>query len=703
MKRIINGIVFSFIILSSAYPQGKDQPDTLIRLNGVEIKDFLRKDKPYHMDCLDQREIELSAARDIGDVLRKVPNVSGIRKGGTCLDPVVRGFKFNQLNVRINDGMKIEGGCPNRMDPTVSHIDVDDINKIEVIKGPFALRYGPNLGGIINIKTIQPLPQDSFKIHLKAMQGYESNWNGNKEHLAIYGGNKRIYFLLSGNHKKYNDYKDGNGEVVSSAFTKYNYNAQLGASPFNGHHVILFYDESHGRNVMYPALPMDERIDDTRLMSLDYKISKISDVINDFHFKIYQSNVLHEMDNKERPFSDTVVAVSRINAINFGYRIETHLKFGKNSIWIGTDHESISKDGDRTKTRILEPTMPVMKEKLWNNAKITNYGIFSEFSRSFNKLNLITAVRLDINSATSGDLLLKKKENIIYSNDSVDSDHVNFSFSIGGIYSINKKLSLSLALGRGARSPDMVERFIILLPIGYDNYDYLGNPQLDPEINYEADLSAEYVSHSAGVFDAGIFYSYVLNYITGRHVPSSEVKPQSKDVVGVKQFYNEDYVHLMGFEFLYRSPASYRWGVHATASYTAGVNPSTTKYIIENKQVVDEEEVKNDPLSEIPPLEGNISFLYKFFENRLVPGFSVRLVAPQNKISEAYDESQTSGFVTAGFFISYKFHKYVNINGGVNNIFDKAYYEHLSRRIIGSRKNMYEPGRVFYINLIFKI
>jgi iron complex outermembrane receptor protein len=195
----------------------------------------------------------------------------------------------------------------------------------------------------------------------------------------------------------------------------------------------------------------------------------------------------------------------------------------------------------------------------------------------------------------------------------------------------------------------------------------------------------------------------VLNYITGRHVPSSEVKPQSKDVAGVKQFYNEDYVHLMGFEFIYRSPASYRWGVHATASYTAGVNPSTTKYIIENKQVVDEEEVKNDPLSEIPPLEGNISFLYKFFENRLVPGFSVRLVAPQNKISEAYDESQTSGFVTAGFFISYKFHKYVNINGGVNNIFDKAYYEHLSRRIIGSRKNMYEPGRVFYINLIFKI
>ena len=31
-------------------------------------------------------------------------------------------------------------------------------------------------------------------------------------------------------------------------------------------------------------------------------------------------------------------------------------------------------------------------------------------------------------------------------------------------------------LGRGVRSPNMVERYITLLPVGFDRYDYLGYP-----------------------------------------------------------------------------------------------------------------------------------------------------------------------------------------------------------------------------------
>jgi iron complex outermembrane receptor protein len=262
---------------------------------------------------------------------------------------------------------------------------------------------------------------------------------------------------------------------------------------------------------------------------------------------------------------------------------------------------------------------------------------------------------------------------------------------------------MGLILGRGVRSPDMSERYIILLPVGYDPYDYLGNPQLKPEANNEADLKVEYKNGSIGHFNFVTFFSYVQDYILGRYVPPSEVKPQTPGVLGVKEFYNEDYVFLYGFEFAYMSPDRFDWSLNGNIAYTAGINPGATALVVEDGQVVGEEIISNDPLPEIPPLEGNVSLGYRFFDNKLIPELRARFVASQNKISSSYDEKSTPGFITAGFKLSYHFNEYLDVHGGVNNIFNKAYYEHLNRRIIGTKQNLYEPGRVFYINLVFNI
>jgi len=681
-----------------------EESDTLISLEGVEIRDSGIEKQPYQVEIIKQNNISAAPSKDVGNLLRTVPNVSGIRKGGIGIDPVVRGFKYSQINTQINNGMKIEGGCPNRMDPAVAHIDVDDIKKLEVVKGPFALRYGPVLGSVVNIQTLQPQFNDKFKVNVKGLFGYESNWNGMKQHLAVSGGNKVVYFALSGNYKKYGNYTAGNDMLVKSSFTRYNWTANLGIAPAKGHQILLVFDDSHARDVLFPSLPMDERRDDTRLMSVDYKIKKLSNTFRNFSAKIYYSDVDHEMDNKNRPFSDTVVAVSQIHAVNTGYRIETMMNFGQNNFWIGSDFEDISKDGTRVKTKILESTMPVMGEKLWNDAKINNLGFFTQYDRKFGKIDFVTVARIDLNKGTSGDLLLKRKENILYSNTDVESSHTNFSISASGLFHFNEKWSMALTLGRGVRSPDMIERYIILLPIGYDPYDYLGNPRLDPEANNEIDLKATYENREIGVFDAVAFFSFVQDYILGKYVPPSEVKPQTKGVMGVKQFYNEDYVFLTGFEFAYRSPPQLKWGLRASIAYTAGVNPDAEGLVYENGDVVAKEKLRYDPLPEIPPLAGNIAFKYKFFKNKFIPEIDLRMVAPQNRVSQAYDEEKTPGFTTMDIKIAYHFNKNLDIFGGVTNLFNNSYYEHLNRRIIGgANQNLYEPGRVVYINLIFSI
>ncbi len=673
-------------------------------LHEVIIKEKKQEQLSYNIDQINRMEIRQSNARDVGGFLRNVPNLSGIRKGSAGIDPVVRGFKFNQVNVIINGGIKIEGGCPNRMDPAVSHIDINDIDNMKVIKGPYALRYGPNFGGVINIKTIYPLPYKEFKVHVNAINSFESNWKGNKEHLSVMGGNRTIQFSISGNHEKYGDYKAGNGKLVNANFERYNYTTQLGFSPSDNHYLHMSFDRSYGRNVMFPALPMDERSDDTKIYSLEYSVQKISKLISAMSLKLYRSEVHHIMDNKERPFSDTVVAVSDIRAYNQGGRLEAHLKPGKNEFIIGADYENISKDGERTKHFILQPNLPVKMEDLWKNAKIANTGIFLIWNRKINNFSYNASARLDLNEAVSDTLQLKNMSGEqIYSNDDVDSKFVNFSISAGALYDINRNISTGISLGRGVRSPDMVERFIVLLPVGYDNYDYLGNPDLEPEVNNEIDLKFNITSENLGNIKTNGFFSYVTNYITGKEVPPSQVKPQTKDVVGVKKFYNADYVYLYGFEFLYSSPYYGNFGFSATVAATYGINPSAIKYVVEEGQVVGEEEVKNDPLPEIPPLESNLNFRYKFFNNKLTPSLSIRLVAPQNRTSEVFYEKSTAGFVITDFKVEYKYNHNLSVNAGINNIFDIAYYEHLNRRIIGSNNPLYEPGRIFFVNLIFNI
>jgi iron complex outermembrane recepter protein len=676
-------------------------------IEGSQSKNLILSKLPYVETILVKEQIDATATRDVGDFLRSANNVGGIRKGGTGIDPVVRGFKYSQLNVQLNNGLKVEGGCPNRMDPATAHVEIDDIETIEVIKGPYALKYGPSFGGTINLITKMPQKCDSSILQINASKGYESNWDGNKEHIGIQGAHKFLFFNLSGGRKDYGNYEDGNGNQVNSDFNKYNYRGQAGFMPVKNHSVLFNYEESHGRDISFPSLPMDERSDDTRLISADYKgeFSSVKPAL--LKIKIYDSDVHHEMDNKDRPFSDTVVSISKIHAQNFGGRADLQLAVGKGKMIVGGDMEEIRKDGERTKNMIQQPGIPVKKEDLWNNAKMNNYGLFAEYTKKFKSLEGTASARLDFNSANSDSIsIIHPMQGEIYSygTDSIKTNYTNFSFSLGLTKFLNKNFSVSLSLGRGTRSPDMTERFIILLPVGYDNYDYLGNPKLKPETNNQVDLTFKYDSKKIGLVQVNGFYSIVNNYITGKLLPPSEQKPLTVGVEGVKHFSNSGNGQLRGFELAYSLPLDMKYGLNVFASYTYGTLNETTKFIRSSSgEITGEEEIQNDPIAEIPPFEASMILSYRFFKNKLVPKFTLRWVADKTKVSEAQFENGSPGFIVTDFSLYYSFNRYFRVSCGINNLLDTVYYEHLNRNIVGTNMNLYEPGRVFYFNLMFQI
>jgi len=690
-------------IASSAFTQ---QINDTIKLSVIEVKDNLIKKTPYVSCDVGKLQIQSTDTRDIGDLLRSIPNVSGIRKGGVAIDPVIRGFKFSQLSVILDNGINIEGGCPNRMDPVTAHVEAEDIEKIEVIKGPFVLGYSPVFGGIINLVTSKPHPYEKFELHASALYGFETNWNGQEEHISIYGGNKKVFFNLSGGYRNYGNYESGNLEghdtTFNSSFKKYNYTAELGFIPKKNHTIFISYNEIHGFDVMYPCLGMDEKSDDSRIISLDYNIKNISNTIKTLDVKIYRSDGNHVMDNSKRPGYSTKQMISDVDAVTTGFMSKLVMQFKKHKLIAGADYVNIYKDGTRTMTMQMMGTTSVKNTNLWYDGLVQNAGIFAEYSTILSSYEINASVRGDLNKATSGDTLKIIKNGIDYFND-VNSQYMNFSASLGVTKKINEWFDVSLAVGRGTRSPNMTERYIKLLTVGYDNYDYLGNPQLKPETNNEIDLTFKFAKDNIGGIYLNGFYSHVQDYITANKLPLSIITPQTQGVLGVKQFVNTKYVTFMGCEFGYTSPNKYKFGGSVVAAYTYAFISAVTKYIVTGTQVTDNTIIKNDALPEIPPLEGTINVYYKFLKGNLIPKITFRAVADQRHVSDAFYEPYTPGFGLLNFSVKYKLNKYANITAGINNIFDRAYYEHLNRKIIGTTGKLYEPGRIFFVNLYVDI
>jgi len=656
---------------------------------------------PYVSNITLSSELESMAISDVGEYLRSLPNVGGIRRGGANIDPVIRGFKFSQLNILINGAQGVEGGCPNRMDPATSRVEAEDLESLEVFKGPYALRYGAALGGTINLITKRPDVSETPEINVRAVRGYESNWNGHKEHISVQGANEHAFFLVSGSRWNYGNYKDGNGQFYKSAMNKHNYGALIGGSYMQ--HSFMFSARQSSHKVLFPALPMDETDDNSLLLFTEYSYMPEGDIFKSLSLKGYQANIHHIMDNKYRPFSDTVATVSDVIALTSGAKAEGVFSLFNGQLISGLEYQNRQKSGQRTKNMIMQPMLPVKVEDLWKDAVINNYGAYLEYTKAVKNFDFILAARYDYNTAYSDTIMLKNNMgNTILNIENTESQHHNISFSGGMTYHFNSKNALSLSLGRVSRSPDMLERFIILLPVGFDPYDYLGNPNLEPEVNNQLDLTFRNNNRWGGI-ELNAFYAIVENFIYGRLLPETVQKPFTIGVLGVKQFYNADDVHIKGFEAAYKTPEEHKLHFQFSAAYAHAHITTVTKYIRANNQIVDEEVLTNDPLNEIPPFEGNLRISYDFFSKRLTPFAGLRLVAAQNNVSEAMYESKTPAFslINAGF--AYKHHKYLNLYAGVNNILNKAYYEHLNRRIVGSTTNIFEPGRVFYVNLIFNL
>lgn len=617
-------------------------------------------------------------SHDAGEFLSQSGLIGGIRKSGSYgFDPVMRGFKYDQLNIVMDNGMNATAACPNRMDPPISQIPLNMVDRVEIMKGPHSLRYGNSFGGSIHFKSSTNGFADKTRTFGRATGSYESNGEIFRTE-ALAGAKGKFYnFGIFGAYSEGSDYEDGNGDKVASGFNRRNIGLAANFKLSNSQNIQVSANSNYAEDVDFPALNMDLREDDTKMISLGHKITFKNSALASISTSANASFVDHEMDNLTKNLNPRKVnAITEAETKNYAFRSEAAFQFKESSLFAGIDYKKEEADGTRSREMLMGPMAgKTVYDNIWQDSKIEKIGIFGEYHFAVNETYFIASTRLENNLAESKD----KAENFSSINPNDPSDEFDFSFSIGASKDLSENLRMGIWFGRAERSGSLTERFINHIPVDVDPYERVGNPDLAPEINCQIDYNINWNTKFFSL-NINLFNSWLRDYI------SSEIRPDLTPLMatapGVKQFVNINKAVMRGFEIGFNQSITNHLYHRLNLAYTYG----------KNKMI-------NQPLPEIPPLDIRYSLGAHFCKQKFTPELMVRYAAKQDRISENYGETKTPDFTVLDFKASYLFSDNIQIIGGIRNLFDEAYYEHLNRSVKGSNQAIYAPGRSFYLTL----
>ncbi len=638
-----------------------------------------------HQSNGDSLSIQITSQKrlwhDASAVLTSLPEIALIRKSGNYgFDPVLRGFKYEQLNIVLDGAQSANAACPNRMDPPSSQMPVNMLSKISVLKGPYSLRYGNAFGGTINFQTTDPNYTANRTIDGRLSGSYESNGAIYRSEAMVGLSGKSTDIKLYGSISTGDNYEDGDGNEVPSSFYRHNLGSSLGFKLNDRQELEVKVAHNYAKDVDFPALPMDLRSDDTWLGSVHHTI-KFNSKLNEWNTSIYGTYVDHLMDNADKLLSPrTVDAVTAAQTYNYGVRSEGFWLFNNSHLYAGVDYRFDKAEGERSRSFLMgSNAAKTVYDNVWQDAYIHKVGSFAEFQHSAKQWIFVYSARLEYNKADADkpDTYFSS----LYSN--LNSNTLNTAFSIGINRQLSSRIRAELWLGHAERSGSLTERYINFLQVGLDPYEMLGNPELSSEKNNQADLSFIYKNQSSEIQVSG-FIAFLNDYISSEI--RDDISPRMPSSPGVRQFINIDQAQLKGFEANWLQRLPFNLQHRLSVAYTYGENKDT-----------------NEALPEIPPLDIRYQLAGHYLNGKLSPSLSYRHVLKQDRIAESYGETVTPTFSLVDVSVNYRFNKHLELNITANNLLDETYYEHLSRSVKGSAKAINAPGRNLMFTLVTKL
>ncbi len=648
IKKIISlSLVTTSVILSANETTNLESISVVENANSKIVKDVSNE--------------EIKSA-DLAEALMKnIPSISIVRRSGIANDIILRGQKKDNINILLDDA-KIYGACPNRMDPTTSHVLTNNIKSVKVIEGPYDVENFGTLSGLVKVETKEPTKDVHGEINLNAGSfGYK------KASATISGGTDRFKLLVSASTEESDQYEDGNGNdfleqqkeknvPLSNQYSKndldaYKKKTLLTKGQFNitdDQEIKLSYTANKSDNVLYPAGTMDADYDDSNIYTVGYTARNLADLSKELNLDYYYSNVDHPMSVRLR------------NNATMMNDMTNHMK---TSIW-GTKLKNSIDVSDTLITLGLDTSIRNWRGKYSNkinpyigdsiaSTDTQNKAIFTQIEKSFGKLDLSIGSRYDNTSIDTEDLNKK------------DNDYNSLNGNIFAIYNIDKDTKYFAGMGKSSRVPDARELYF-----KSSTGVYTGNDNLKQTKNYEIDLGFDKTIGSFNI-RTKLFYSQLEDYIYNMGTKFENI---DADIYGID---------ISGFYFLTES-LSFDYGI----AYQRGKKDGN--YI-------------DKDLAEIPPLKANLAFNYEMDKSKYTA--EVIAVDRWDTFDDEAKEQELGGYAVVNLKYNNQIHKNFGITIGVDNLFDKTYastntYQDITFVQVGTERVLFnDPGRYGYVNL----
>ena len=736
MKKIT--VYISVLIATAGYSQTIPTDTTVkksITLSEVVIsvnKVEEQKNKvAQEVKVIDAKEIANSQSQTTADLLQ---NVAGLQvqksqmEGGS---PTIRGFEANRIvlvvdGVRMNNLIYRAGHLQN-----IVTIDNGSLDRVEVLFGPSSTIYGSDaLGGVVHMYTKKPLfAGDDGKMNLKvnAFTRYGDVNNEVTGHLDFNVGGKKLASMTSFTYSIFGDLKGGENQnpFYSGSYGERPYYVER----FNGKDSLVrntgrysqkqsAYNQyslmeklafkqnehiTHGLNIQYANttnVPRYDRLTDPKggglkyaewyygpemrmLGAYDFNLTNKEKFFSSIHAGLNFQNI--EESRHTRKFNDDNLThrTEKVNVI--GANLDFQHATEKHSVRFGVDFQYNTLKSTANVVDIttgisdsLDTRYPDGKNNMMNSA------VYFSHTWQINKqLSLVDGIRVGYSTLHSSFVDTALLFHIPFT--TADQKNPVYSGSLGFIHTPTDDVKLSLLFSTGYRVPNLDDLSKVFESA--PGAVIVPNPDLKPEKTYNWDLGISKVFNQKTSWENAVYYTSIVDAIT-----TDEYTLNGKDSImyenAMTKVYanqNKRQAYIYGFSSSLKSQLSEHLLLNVGMSYTYGrVKTDSADY----------------PLDHIPPFITRVAFTYT--NNKFTGDFSINYngwkrmkdyyIAGEDNEQYATADGMPAWF-TANLHLSYKVHKLITLQAGVDNIMDTQY------RTFASGINA--PGRNVFVALRF--
>ena len=548
----------------------------------------------------------------------------------------------------------------------IDNLALDNIKKVEVLRGPSSGLYGNASGGVISLMSDFEVKKNYLQVSslIGSYGVLKQNLNA-----GIKLGKSDI--KLSGTHFKTDGYRDHSSSTTGILSGTYQYKSD------NNLKVRITGNYTNSPEALDPGgvtledANLDQRA--ARLRNVDFNAGEKIE-----HFKI--GSTISKLFN-DKKLSVTTFYHNRqfeggLPFVNGGYIQLDRNFFGqsgqltfyqeKNRLLVGYDVQ-VQRD---TRERFNNDMGAKGDLTLHQNENFKNYAIYLidniEVSQ---KLNVDLNLRFDKNDISVDDFFGDNT-------DQVNMDALSYGLGVG--YLIQPELNSFLRVSSSFETPTLSELLVDPRSNGL-------NRDLSPlsSINYEIGIKSNTQKNLS--WQTSLFYIRSENEI---------ISFELEDFPGRDFFRNAGSTKRFGLEVMgtYEVPDKY----FLNCSYTY----SRFRF---DDYVVDSVDLSDNTIPGIP--DHNINFEFGFY----LP-YNFKVQSYNTYMGQLYAEDENIIRVDAYLRSDFKVGKSVeigdlkvNIYGGVNNIFNQAYFDNVRINAFGARHYEPAPLRNYYVGLRFNI